>query len=80
MEPSCMANREVARAERIRRHGASLRHAAGIAAFFVVEEVEEAIALDRAADGPAKLVAHQRLARHTGLVVEPSVGRVAVCG
>src|SRR5258708_95218 len=54
---------EIAGAQPIGRNGARLRDAAGIAALFVVEEIEKAVALDGAADGAAELIAHQRLAR-----------------
>ena len=59
---------------RVGRDGARHRHAAGIRALLIIEEVEHAVALQFASHRRAELVADQRLDRHARLIVEPRVG------
>ena len=60
--------------ERFGGHGPHLSHAAGIDALLPINEIKQAVFLDRTADRGAKLIADQLLHRHAGLVVEPGIG------
>src|SRR5438128_10917261 len=58
-----------------RRYLYELADGAAVEAFFVIEEEEHAILLDRASQRETELIAVQRLARYAGAVIEPVVGR-----
>ena len=56
-------------------HGSIHAIGAGVAASFIVDEVEQLVFLDRAAPRSAEYVYQQRCDRHAGLVAEKRVGR-----
>src|SRR5258707_15169154 len=57
-------------AQTVARHGAGYRGGARIYAALPVAEEKYPVLDDRAAQGDAELIAHQRRSRHTCLVVE----------
>src|ERR1700751_5858851 len=61
-------------AERVRRNGADYRDGAGVLTLLIVEEIENAVRNDLPADGGSELIAHERRAGNSGVVVEPVIG------
>ena len=73
MSPSSQQSGEVAVAHRIREHAGCARAALVVAGAEIVDEEEELVALDRAAEGAAKLILREGIDADALIVVLPRV-------